>query len=74
MKKCLVKTFSICILLSTSMLFAQKLPEGIWEGYDGEWKHVSQQLIALAEATPAVGWSTILRNSASAGTGCLAAR
>jgi len=53
MKKCLVKTFSICILLSTSMLFAQKLPEGIWEGYDGEWKHVSQQLIALAEATPA---------------------
>jgi uncharacterized damage-inducible protein DinB len=53
MKKCLVKTFSICILLSSSMLFAQKLPEGIWEGYDGEWKHVSQQLIALAEATPA---------------------
>ena len=28
-------------------------PEGIWQGYDGEWKHVSQQLIALAEATPA---------------------
>jgi uncharacterized damage-inducible protein DinB len=27
-------------------------PEGIWQGYDGEWKHVSQQLIALAEATP----------------------
>jgi uncharacterized damage-inducible protein DinB len=31
----------------------QKLPEGIWEGYDGEWLHVSQQLVALAEATPA---------------------
>ena len=30
----------------------QKLPEGIWQGYDGEWLHVSQQLIALAEATP----------------------
>lgn len=30
----------------------QKLPEGIWEGYDGEWLHVSQQLVALAEATP----------------------
>lgn len=30
----------------------QKPPEGIWEGYDGEWLHVSQQLIALAEATP----------------------
>jgi len=27
-------------------------PEGIWQGYDGEWKHVSQQLIALADATP----------------------
>ncbi len=27
--------------------------EGIWEGYDGEWSHVSHQLIALAEATPA---------------------
>src|ERR1700758_469866 len=33
-------------------LFAQHAPEGIWQGYDGEWKHVSQQLIALAEATP----------------------
>jgi uncharacterized damage-inducible protein DinB len=27
-------------------------PEGIWQGYDGEWAHVSQQLTALAEATP----------------------
>src|SRR5690242_7165655 len=27
-------------------------PEGIWQGYDGEWKHVTSQLIALAEATP----------------------
>ena len=27
-------------------------PEGIWQGYDGEWTHVSQQLITLAEATP----------------------
>jgi len=33
-------------------LFAQKAPEGIWQGYDGEWRHVSSQLIALAEATP----------------------
>jgi len=41
------------ICLSASMLFAQGAPEGIWEGYDGEWKHVSQQLLALAEATPA---------------------
>jgi uncharacterized damage-inducible protein DinB len=41
------------VSLSTPMLFAQALPEGLWQGYDGEWKHVSQQLIALAEATPA---------------------
>lgn len=40
------------ISLSTAGLFAQNPPEGIWEGYDGEWKHVSSQLIALAEATP----------------------
>jgi len=32
-------------------------PEGIWQGYDGEWKHVSQQLVALAEATPAEKFS-----------------
>jgi len=38
--------------LCSSPVFAQKMPEGIWEGYDGEWLHVSQQLVALAEATP----------------------
>jgi uncharacterized damage-inducible protein DinB len=31
---------------------AQTYPEGIWEGYEGEWQHVSSQLVALAEATP----------------------
>ncbi|MGA9717955.1 MAG: DinB family protein [Acidobacteriaceae bacterium] len=31
--------------------------EGLWEGYDGEWVHVSQQLIALAEAIPADKYS-----------------
>jgi uncharacterized damage-inducible protein DinB len=39
-------------LLTAPLVRAQGLPEGILEGYDGEWKHVSQQLIALAEATP----------------------
>jgi uncharacterized damage-inducible protein DinB len=38
---------------SSTLAQNQKYPEGIWEGYDGEWLHVSQQLIALAEATPA---------------------
>ncbi len=37
---------------SPSLAQNQKYPEGIWEGYDGEWLHVSQQLVALAEATP----------------------
>ena len=27
--------------------------DGVWQGYDGEWRHVSNQLVALAEATPA---------------------
>jgi uncharacterized damage-inducible protein DinB len=42
----------VAIFLCAPALPAQA-PEGIWQGYDGEWKHVSQQLIALAEATPA---------------------
>jgi uncharacterized damage-inducible protein DinB len=48
-----MKVFWIWFVLSASVSFAQKYPEGIWQGYDGEWKHVSKQLIALAEATPA---------------------
>src|SRR6516164_3200019 len=31
---------------------AQKAAEGLWQGFDGEWLHVSSQLIALAEVTP----------------------
>jgi len=31
---------------------AQDPLEGLWQGYDGEWGHVSRQLILLAEATP----------------------
>jgi len=53
MKTLLEKTIIMTVLLlSAQMLFAQKMPEGIWQGYDGEWKHVTNQLIALAEATP----------------------
>jgi uncharacterized damage-inducible protein DinB len=47
-KTCLV----LLVFLSAQSLFAQKAPEGIWQGYDGEWKHVTSQLVALAEATP----------------------
>jgi len=42
----------LLVLMSARSLLAQTAPEGIWEGYDGEWKHVSSQLIAVAEATP----------------------
>ena len=48
-----IKVFFIWFLLTASASFAQKYPEGIWQGYDGEWEHVSQQLVALAQATPA---------------------
>ena len=45
--------FLFLILLAARPLLAQTMREGLWQGYDGEWRHVSQQLIALAEATPA---------------------
>jgi uncharacterized damage-inducible protein DinB len=48
-----VKTFLLLIFLGAKALLAQTEPEGLWQGYDGEWGHVSRQLIALAEATPA---------------------
>jgi uncharacterized damage-inducible protein DinB len=54
--KALSRTFLFLVFLTAQSLPAQA-PEGIWQGYDGEWKHVSQQLIALAEATPAEKFS-----------------
>ena len=42
----------LLLLLCARPTLAQAPPEGIWQGYDGEWKHVSKQLIDLAEATP----------------------
>jgi uncharacterized damage-inducible protein DinB len=42
----------ICAL-NAPRLFAQDPLDGLWQGYDSEWRHVSQQLVALAEATPA---------------------
>ena len=46
-----MKKLLLFLLLSAATLHAQN--EGLWEGYDGEWSHVSRELIALAEATPA---------------------
>ena len=38
----------------TAVAFGAQDPyEGLWQGYDGEWGHVSRQLVALAEAIPA---------------------
>jgi uncharacterized damage-inducible protein DinB len=45
-----MKALLLAVVFSTATLHAQ--PEGLWQGYDGEWGHVSRQLIALAEATP----------------------
>jgi uncharacterized damage-inducible protein DinB len=49
MKKALLL---LVLMLCARPVLAQASPEGIWQGYDGEWKHVSKQLIDLAEATP----------------------
>jgi len=49
------KTLLLTLLIfsgSRPLLAQNKPPEGLWKGYDGEWVHVSSQLIALAEATP----------------------
>ena len=42
----------LLLALCARPVLAQTAPEGIWQGYDGEWKHVSRQLLDLAEATP----------------------
>jgi len=42
------------MLLGGTAAHAQEDPlEGLWQGFDGEWRHVSRQLLALAEAIPA---------------------
>ncbi len=47
------------VLLAAATLVAQKpeFVEGLGQGYNGEWTHVSRQLIALAEAIPAEKYS-----------------
>src|SRR5215471_2262740 len=51
----MMRTLCIAILAAASALHAQKADndEGLWQGFDGEWVHVSKQLLALAEAFPA---------------------
>ena len=49
--------FLLLVLCLVPRLHAQDPLDGLWQGYDGEWRHVSNQLIALAEATPAEKFS-----------------
>ncbi len=46
-----MKRLLLTLALSAAALHSQD--EGLWQGYDGEWGHVSKQLTALAQATPA---------------------
>ena len=53
-----MKRLLLCIALGCVALNAKVDPlEGLWQGYDGEWGHVSRQLMALAEAIPADKYS-----------------
>lgn len=58
MKKFLLVIGVLLCLTRAPRVCAQDPLDGLWQGYDGEWRHVSQQLIALAEATPEdkFGW------------------
>jgi uncharacterized damage-inducible protein DinB len=49
-----MKTLLLAMVFGALTLHAQTDPmEGLWQGYDGEWIHVSRQLVSLAEAIPA---------------------
>jgi uncharacterized damage-inducible protein DinB len=56
-----MKTAGLTLLLCTALISqtkpAQDPYEGLWQGYEGEWGHVSRQLVALAEAIPAEKYS-----------------
>ena len=49
-----MKALFVSLILGSALLHAETADpyEGLWQGYDGEWGHVSRQLVALAEASP----------------------
>jgi uncharacterized damage-inducible protein DinB len=49
-----MKRALVLACLTIASVFAQKPDplEGVWQGYDGEWLHVSRQLLQLAKAIP----------------------
>lgn len=58
------KGLILAVLLLSSYVACAQTPadlaadEGIWQGYDGEWRYVSRLLVSLAEAIPSdkYGW------------------
>ncbi|HVN02772.1 MAG TPA: DinB family protein [Bryobacteraceae bacterium] len=50
-----MRTLLLGFALSAAALHGQD--QGLWQGYDGEWQHVSKQLVELAEAFPAAKYS-----------------
>ena len=53
-----MKALLLALVCGVTVLPAQQDPlEGLWQGYDGEWGHVSRQLVALAEAIPAATYA-----------------
>ena len=57
------RLLSFCLVFGVLTLHAQgpamqAANEGIWEGYDGEWRYASRLLVAMADAIPAdkYGW------------------
>ena len=52
------RLFFLVLVLGTTTLHAQTpamlaANEGIWDGYDGEWRYVSRLLVSIADAIPA---------------------
>ena len=53
-----MKPLLLALLFTAIAAPARQDPlEGVWQGFDGEWIHVSRQLVALAEAIPADKYS-----------------
>jgi uncharacterized damage-inducible protein DinB len=48
-----MKTLLLAMVFAVTLCARTDPLEGVWQGYDGEWGHVSWQLVALAEAIPA---------------------
>ena len=48
-----MKLLGLTLVLCAAPLHAQDPFVDLWHGFDGEWHHVSSQLVALAEAFPA---------------------